>query len=533
MILGSIRLNSIHLLVTVGQHVLEYMEGSSPVLVCGAGGNGPRAGAADWLADLAFNPHGDNLALAGNDGTVSFWQLGDDLPRLTIRGHSAPVMSVAFSPDGSRIATASQDGSARLWEAATGQELLLLNPQGGLGLVDVAFNPDGKMLATSAGDAVRVYLLEIDDLVGLAEARLSRGFTNEECLRFLPVSRCASLVSPTPTPQPAGEIETTDRICAVSDPVGITKFSYFHQTYLGVKEAAERHDWDWLVFIPEAYVYGLQQFERTLNADCDLIVGTGFEIYDELKESAIQHPNQRFLFLDDYFDPPLDNVWSTTYASDQGAFLAGFLAAAMTESGVIGTFGGANAPTVTDFMDGFEAGMHYYNHKYHADVKLLGWDSALREGYLHSGFTEPEVGRELTERLLEQGADIIFPVAGITGYGALVAVAESQAAYAIGVDMDYAELYPQFAEALLTSVLKRFDVSVVQAADALAQGKLVGGNHLGTLETGEVGLAPFHEFETLIPAEIKADLEQIKVDIIAGKIQTKLEDYVKGCWQAV
>jgi WD40 repeat protein/basic membrane lipoprotein Med (substrate-binding protein (PBP1-ABC) superfamily)/DNA-binding SARP family transcriptional activator len=476
---------------------------------------------ADWLADLAFNPHGDSLALAGNDGTVSIWQLGDDQPRLTLHGHSAPVTSVDFSPDGSRLATASQDGSACLWDAVTGEEQLLLNPEGGLGLVDVAFSPGGKYLVTSGDDALRVFLLEIDDLVGLAEARLSRGFTLRECLRFFPASRCERLISLTPTPQPVGEIEATNRICAVSDVVGITKFNYFHQTYLGVIEAAERHDWEWLVFIPEIYEVGPQHFERTLNADCDLIVGTGFEIYDELKESAIQHPGQRFLFLDDYFDHPLENVWSVTYTSDQGAFLTGYLAAAMTETGVIGTFGGANVPAVTDFMDGFEAGMRYYNHINHTDVKLLGWDSTLREGYIHSGFTEPEVGQKLTERLLKQGADIIFPVAGITGYGALVAVAESQAAYVIGVDMDYAELYPQFAEVLLTSVLKRFDVSVIRAADALAQGEFVGGNHLGTLETGEVDLAPFYELGDNIPEQIKVDLEQIKADIIASKIQTK------------
>jgi WD40 repeat protein/basic membrane lipoprotein Med (substrate-binding protein (PBP1-ABC) superfamily) len=475
-----------------------------------------------WLADLTFNPDGDSLAIAGNDGTVSVWQLGDDQPRLTLRGNSAPVMGVAYSPNGSHIATASQDGSARLWDAASGEEMLLINPEGGLGLVDVTFSPDGKRLATSADDAVRVYLLEIDDLVSLAEARLSRAITPQECQRFLPASRCERPVSPTPTPESVVEIEATERICAVSDPVGITKFSYFHQTYLGVKEAGERHNWEWLVFIPEVYEVDPQEFERTLNADCDLIVGLGVQFFDELKVSAIQHPRQRFLFLDDYFDPPLENVWSTTYASDQGAFLAGYLAAAMTESGVIGTFGGDNIPAVTDFMDGFEAGMHYYNQRYQAEVKLVGWDSATREGYLHSGFFEPEPGQELTTRLLEQGADIIFPVAGsITGFGALVAVTESQTGYVIGVDMDLAELHPQFADVILTSVKKRYDLSVIRAVDALAEGEFVGGNHQGTLETGEVDLAPFHELESLIPDNIKAELDQIKADIIAGEIQTK------------
>jgi WD40 repeat protein/basic membrane lipoprotein Med (substrate-binding protein (PBP1-ABC) superfamily)/DNA-binding SARP family transcriptional activator len=480
--------------------------------------------AADWLANLDFSPDGYSLALAGDDGTVSVWQIGDDQPRLILHGHSAPVMGVAFSPDGRRIATSSQDSTLRLWDANTGEELLLLNPEGGVGLVDIAFSPDGKLLATSGEDALRVYLLEIDDLVTLAESRLSRHFTTDECRRFLPATRCESLIYPTITPQPLSEVKATGRICAFTDQTGIMKFSYFYQTYLGVKEAAERYEWDIKVFVPEMYEIGPRDFERTLNADCDLIVGLGFVFYDEVKENAIQHPGQRFLLLDDDFKPPFKNVWTVTYASDQGAFLAGYLAAAMTQTGVIGTFGGAKVPAVTDFMDGFESGMRYYNQKYGAEVQLFGWDSAAHEGYI-AGFMDEESGYEYAQRMLEQGADIIFPVAGsVTGYGALVAVGENQDAYAIGVDLDYVELYPQFAEVLLTSVMKRYDISVIQAADALAEGNFVGGNYNGTLKSGEVALAPFHELEAIIPDHIKADLEQIKADIIAGKIRTKPEE---------
>lgn len=480
---------------------------------------------AGWLADIAFNPDGGSLALASTDGTVSVWQLGDDQPHLILRGHSAPVTGVAYSSDASRIATASQDGTARLWDAATGEELLLLKPpQGEAGLVDVAFSPDGKMLATSADDAVRVFLLDINDLVTLAKGGLSRGFTPQECNRFLPAPRCEGLVSPIPTPQPAGEIEATDRICAFTHPTGIMKFGSYYQTYLGVIEAADRHDWDWKVFIPEAYEPVSQEFERTLSADCDLIVAQGFGIKDVVKDNAIQHPGQRFMLVDEYLDPPYENVWTVAYASDQGAFLAGYLAAATTRTGVIGTFGGAKVPVVTDFMDGFESGMRYYNMKYGADVHLLGWDSTEHDGYI-ADFIADGLGYQYAGRLLGQGADIIFPVAGsVTGGGALQAVVESGDAYLIGVDLDYTDLYPQFADVLLTSVKKRYDLSVLHAADALAQGIFEGGIHHGTLETGEVELAPFHQLEAIIPAHIKADLEQGKADIIAGKIQTKPED---------
>ncbi|MGW8143937.1 MAG: BMP family lipoprotein, partial [Anaerolineales bacterium] len=209
------------------------------------------------------------------------------------------------------------------------------------------------------------------------------------------------------------------------------------------------------------------------------------------------------------------------YASDQGGFLAGYLAAAMTKSGVIGTFGEGDFFSVIDFMDGFEAGMHYYNQVHGAQVQLLGWDSAAREGLFVSMFNTPG-GYQTTQELLAQGADVIFPVAwNVTGLGAITAVAEHGQAYLIGSDVDYTKIFPQFSDFILTSVERRQDLSVIQAVDALTQGNFEGGNHLGTLESGEIDLAPFYELESLIPDHIKADLEQIKADIIAGKIQTK------------
>jgi basic membrane protein A len=165
--------------------------------------------------------------------------------------------------------------------------------------------------------------------------------------------------------------------------------------------------------------------------------------------------------------------------------------------------------------------MHYYNQVHGTQVQLLGWDSATREGLFVSMFNTPG-GYQTTQELLAQGADVIFPVAwNVTGLGAITAVAEHGQAYLIGSDVDYTKIFPQFSDFILTSVERRLDISVIQAVDSLTQGNFEGGNHLGTLETGEVDLAPFYELESLIPDHIKADLEQIKAEIIAGEIQTK------------
>jgi basic membrane protein A len=94
-------------------------------------------------------------------------------------------------------------------------------------------------------------------------------------------------------------------------------------------------------------------------------------------------------------------------------------------------------------------------------------------------------------------------------------------AYLIGVDTNWAVTNPEYADIILTSVLKNYDASVVQAVTAIVDGTFNGGEHVGTLETGEVSLAPFHEFTSLISVKVKAELEQIKKDIMAGKIKTK------------
>jgi basic membrane protein A len=209
------------------------------------------------------------------------------------------------------------------------------------------------------------------------------------------------------------------------------------------------------------------------------------------------------------------------YSTDQGAFLAGYVAAAMSKTGKVGTFGGINIPPVTDFMDGFALGVQYYNQENNANVEVLGWDVAAHDGLFTGNFESTDDGRRMGETLMDEGADIIMPVAGPVGLGTAAAVKDRGDAMIVGVDTDWTVSAPEYADIVLTSVEKRLDLSVAAAAKAIAAGVFGGGTKLATLQNGQIGISPFHSFDSQVSDEIKADLEQITADIIAGTIKTK------------
>ena len=200
--------------------------------------------------------------------------------------------------------------------------------------------------------------------------------------------------------------------------------------------------------------------------------------------------------------------------------MAGYLAAGMSQTGTVGTFGGANYPTVSIFMDGFDEGVAHYNEVKGADVSVLGWDGDT--GSFTGNFEELPAGQNMAQGFLDQGADVIMPVAGPAGIGALQAAQESGGKVnAIWVDTDGYESAPEYGAQIMTSVGKGMDIAVFEAIKAALDGSFSSEPYVGTLENGGVLLTPYHDFEEKIPAELKAEVEQVKADIIAGTIEIK------------
>ena len=223
-------------------------------------------------------------------------------------------------------------------------------------------------------------------------------------------------------------------------------------------------------------------------------------------------------------DVALDNVLGLTFQTDEAGFLAGYAAAAATKTGKVGTFGGIKMPTVTIFMKGFEAGVKYHNQVKGTKVEVLGWETAKDEGVFTGNFESTDDGRKIAESMMDEGADIIMPVAGPVGLGSAAACKE-KGCMIIGVDTDWYESAPEYKEIYLTSVMKNMDVAVFNAVKAVADGTFKGGTYVGTLKDGGVGIAPFHDFDSKVPATLQAELDQLKQDIIDGKI--KIDDVLK------
>jgi len=265
----------------------------------------------------------------------------------------------------------------------------------------------------------------------------------------------------------------------------------------------------------------LEVLDTFLKSNCDVIIAVGFWYGDAVKSVALSNPSQKFAILDFAYDTPLSNVWQQVYATDQASFLAGYVAASESKTGEVGTFGGLQIQPVTDFMDGFALGVAHYNQKNGINVEVVGWNVQAQTGLFTDDFGSSSKGQEATRNLLHQGADIVFPVAGITGYGAGEVALKESGVRVIGVDTDWVINLPQYANVTLTSVEKRFGNSVKSIAQAVANDTFGGGVYVGTLDTGETGIAPFHGFDTFVSAQVKSDLEQITADIVAGNIKTK------------
>jgi basic membrane protein A len=334
----------------------------------------------------------------------------------------------------------------------------------------------------------------------------------------------ASSAAPSASSSASGSGSGSDfKACMVSDSGGFDDKSFNQTSYKGLTDAAQE------LGIPTGQVESQTasdfagNIQSMVDAKCNMIVTVGFLLSDDTVAAAKKNPDIKFAIVDNNDPktyPAVKNLKPLVFNTAQSSFMAGYLAAGTTKTKKVGTFGGLKIPTVTIFMDGFAQGVAYYNSQKKADVQVLGWDNAKQDGQFVGGFESQKDGQRTAENLISQGADIVFPVAGPAGIGALQsAKASGGRVNAIWVDTDGCVSAAAYCPQIISSVYKGMDVAVADVIKAAKEGSFSNAPFVGTLKNGGTGLAPFHEFDGKVPAELKTELDKIKSDITSGTIK--------------
>lgn len=245
----------------------------------------------------------------------------------------------------------------------------------------------------------------------------------------------------------------------------------------------------------------------------DVIVTVGFALGEATLEAAAEYPDIDFIGVDQFQGEAVDNVAGLVFNEDQAGFLAGALAGMLTETDTIAAVLGTDlVPPVVAFKEGYENGALFVNE----NVEFI---STYHPGGLDVAFTDPEWGASTAAQALETGADVVFGAGGKTGNGALIEVASVEGAgesvYCIGVDTDQWETVPEAHSCLISSAMKLITPGVADLIEASANGEFPAGNFFG-----DVGLAPFHDFEDQVSQEIKDRLSEIESGLQDGSIET-------------
>ena len=236
----------------------------------------------------------------------------------------------------------------------------------------------------------------------------------------------------------------------------------------------------------------------------DIIVVVGFEFYDVIQEIAPQFPTKTYVYVDNAITG-IDNIVSIQYKENEGSFLAGALAAMLSETGHIGMVGGVDIPVIRNFQVGYEEGAKYINPDMKVDVIFAG------------DFEDPTKGKESAMAIYNKGADIIFHAAGKTGEGVFEA-GKDLGKYAIGVDSDQRYINP---DVIMYSMIKNVGLSVYETIENIGNGSVKGGEILtyGMKENG-IGIGyGTSDMKQFVTDEMKSKLEEITEKIVSGEIK--------------
>jgi len=323
------------------------------------------------------------------------------------------------------------------------------------------------------------------------------------------------------TTGPSASCAKTYKVGLVTDVGKLSDKSFNFDSYNGVLDAAGDSS---LCVTGKAiessveadYPKNIQTF---LDAGYDMIVTVGFKLGDATIKAAKANPNVKFAMVDfaDFAElgKPTHpaNLVGLTFKEDQPGFLAGALAGLLTKTNVIGAVAGlATVPPVVNYVKGYTNGALYTNPKVKV-LKIYQPESGAKD------FNDPDWGKQQALTFFGQNADIIFGVGGNTGNGGLVA-AKEKGKMCIGVDVDQYVSYPDVASCLITSAQKHLRQAVKSAITNMVKNSWQSGLLTFDITNDGIGLAPYHDWDSKISADIKAKMADTIAKLKDGSLKT-------------
>ena len=328
------------------------------------------------------------------------------------------------------------------------------------------------------------------------------------------LSACAR-PTPTPTPKPAPTKAAPTAVpqataaptaapkklvfAMVTDQNGLGDQGFNDSAWYGLKQAEKEFGSKPQEFESREQAQNEPNLTSLADQKVDLAVGVGFLLTDAIKEVAARYPTINFALVDSVVQAP--NVANLLFKEEEGSFLVGAAAGLMTKKNIVGYVGGIEGDLLKKFEAGYKAGVMTTNPKCKVLVAYTGT------------FADPAKGESFANAQYDQGADIIYQVAGQTGLG-VVEAAKKRNLYFIGVDKDQYSLAPKN---IITSMIKRVDLAVFDACRMVAKGTFKGGMYTYGINEGGIDIAPTSD--KTLPPDVLKTIEKLKEMVKKGEVK--------------
>ena len=352
----------------------------------------------------------------------------------------------------------------------------------------------------------------------------------KKTLKFVAVFAAAALAFGVSAP--AANAAAT-KACLALDTGGVDDKSFNASAWAGAQAAAKANKDVTVKYLSAATDADYApNIKKLVDEKCTIIIGVGFLINGAIVEGAKANPTVNFAIVDQdgqdhgpkgdvYPGTTFKNLKPLEFSTNESAFQAGYVAAGVSKTGKVATYGGLNIPPVTIFMDGFAKGVAHYNKAKGKSVAVLGWDIAKKDGTFVGGFSDSAKALQISKNFEQQGADVIFPVAGGLGGATAGNSMTSKKSVVIWVDTDGFIAAPQYKSVLLTSVVKGVGTSVQSVIADENAGKFSSTGYNGNLKNAGTFLAPYHDLIRMVPTALRTEVTKLGADIRKGKVSAK------------